>query len=243
MPSVLILGASSDIAIATARMFAKDNYDIILAGRDIQSLNAFRGDLEIRYKVKAEAVAFDALDFISHRFFFENLAVKPSVTICIFGYLGNQSKAEMDWAEAERIINTNYTGAASVLNIIAQYYQQQKSGAIAGVSSVAGERGRQSNYFYGSAKAGFTAYLAGLRNRMYKYNVHVATINPGFVDTKMTADLKLPPLLTASPEQVAAAIKKAIIKKRNTTYVKWFWRWIMLLIKMIPEPLFKKMKM
>lgn len=243
MPTVLILGAGSDIAIATARIFAKDKHDIILAGRDVQSLDAFRRDLEIRYKIKAEAIAFDALDFGSHRSFFENLSTKPSVTICIFGYLGDQSKAEIDWVEAERIISTNFTGAASILNVIAQYYQNQKNGVIAGISSVAGERGRQSNYFYGSAKAGFTAYLAGLRNRMFKYNVHVTTINPGFVYTKMTADFKLPPLLTATPEQVAVAIKKAITRKRNTTYVKWFWRWIMLLIKMIPEPLFKKMKM
>jgi short-subunit dehydrogenase len=165
------------------------------------------------------------------------------MTICIFGYLGDQQLAESDWTECIRILQTNYTGAVSILNLIANEYASKGSGLIAGISSVAGERGRQSNYFYGSAKAGFTAYLSGLRNRLFHKNVHVLTVQPGFVYTKMTENMPLPGLLTATPEGVAAVVYRAILKKKNVVYVKGFWRWIMLIIKSIPEFMFKKLKL
>jgi len=243
MSAVLLLGASSDMATAIARKFAQDKYDIILAGRNVQQLSEFKTDLEIRYKVRAETVKFDALDFGSHESFYKNLPFHPDITICIFGYLGDQQKAATDWKETENILQSNFTGAVSILNIISTDYKQRKTGIIAGISSVAGERGRQSNYIYGSAKAGFTTYLSGLRNSLTKYGVHVITVLPGFVYTKMTADLKLPPLLTATPEQVASAVKTAVQKKQNVIYVKWMWRWIMLTIKSIPEGFFKKLKL
>src|SRR5690606_21774140 len=127
----------------------------------------------------------------------------PAISVCVFGYLGEQSVAQNDFAEAQRIISTNFTGAVSVLNLIGSLYESRKSGTIVGISSVAGERGRQSNYIYGSSKAAFTAYLSGMRNRLFKSNVHVVTVKPGFVETKMTHELDLPPLLTAKPSQVA----------------------------------------
>lgn len=243
MSAVLLLGASSDMATAIARRFAQDKYDIILAGRNTTPLAAFKTDLEIRYKVKAEIVQFDATDFASHNSFYKNLPVHPDVTICIFGYLGDQQKAAADWKESENILQSNFVGAVSILNIISEDYKLKKKGMIAGISSVAGERGRQSNYIYGSAKAGFTAYLSGLRNSLHKYGVHVITVLPGFVYTKMTADLKLPALLTATSEQVAEAVKAAVNKRKNIVYVKWMWRWIMLTIKTIPESVFKKLKL
>jgi short-subunit dehydrogenase len=141
------------------------------------------------------------------------------------------------------MIHTNYTGAVSILNVVSRYYEQQKEGVIVGISSVAGERGRQSNYIYGSAKAGFTAYLSGLRNRMFREGVHVLSVQPGFVYTRMTENLKLPALLTAKPEDVGAAVYSAVEKKKNIIYVKWFWRWIMLIITSIPEFIFKKLKL
>ena len=243
MSAVLILGASSDMATAIARKFAQDKFDILLAGRNVQQLSEFKTDLEIRYKVKAEVVKFDALDFANHESFYKNLPFHPDITICVFGYLGDQQKATANWKEAENIIQSNFTGAVSILNIISEDYKTRKSGVIAGISSVAGERGRQSNYIYGSAKAGFTAYLSGLRNSLHKFGVHVITVLPGFVYTKMTADLKLPPILTATPEQVALEVQKAVQKKKNIVYVKWMWRWIMLTIKNIPEGMFKKLKL
>ncbi len=243
MPSVLLLGATSDIATAIARNFAQNKYDVILAGRDTDALKALKSDIQIRYQVKAEAVQFDAANFSEHTSFYNNLPFHPDVTICVFGYLGNQKTAEADWAEAERIVHTNYTGAVSILNVIAEDYALKTKGTIVGISSVAGERGRQSNYIYGSAKAGFTAYLSGLRNHLFKYGVQVITVLPGFVYTKMTADLKLPPMLTAKPDEVASVVKKAVDKKKNVIYVKWPWKWIMTAIKMIPEGMFKKMQL
>jgi short-subunit dehydrogenase len=186
---------------------------------------------------------FDALKFETHESFFNQLNPKPDLVVCVFGYLGENETARKDWKETERIIHTNYTGAVSILNVAANYYEQKKQGIIAGISSVAGERGRQSNYIYGSAKAGFTAYLSGLRNRLFRENVHVLSVQPGFVYTKMTESLTLPKLLTAQPAEVADAVYKAVISKKNTIYTKWFWRWIMLIIKSIPEPIFKKLKL
>src|SRR5205814_4384390 len=135
----------------------------------------------------------------------DSLQVKPDVTICVFGYLGDAMKARTDWSEAHRIIQSNYTGAVSILDRIANLYALQKKGTIVGISSVAGERGRQSNYHYGSAKAGFTAYLQGLRNRLFHQQVQVVSVQPGFVYTKMTEGLPLPKPLTAHHEEVANA--------------------------------------
>lgn len=243
MPTVLLLGAASDMSVAIARKFAKEGYNLQLAARNVQRLKPMQSDISIRHQSTCDLVEFDALNFQSHASFFQNLSTKPDVVICVFGYLGENETARQDWKEAEKIINSNYTGAVSILNIAANYFLEQKKGTIVGISSVAGERGRQSNYIYGSAKAGFTAYLSGLRNRMFREGVHVATIQPGFVYTRMTENLKLPPLLTAKPEDVANTVYSAVKNKKNIVYVKWFWRWIMLIIKSIPEFMFKKLKL
>jgi decaprenylphospho-beta-D-erythro-pentofuranosid-2-ulose 2-reductase len=243
MPTVLILGAGSDIAVAIARKFAAAGYDIQLAARNPDKLTPLQSDLSIRFPVSATLHAFDAEVPAQHAAFFEGLPVKPDVTVCVFGYLGEQRQAETDWQECQRIIMVNYTGAVSILNLVAEYYAQQGRGVIAGISSVAGERGRMSNYFYGSAKAGFTAYLAGLRNRGYHQGVHVVSVKPGFVYTRMTEGMPLPKPLTATPEQVAEGVYKAVLNKKNVIYVKGWWKWIMLVIRNIPEPVFKKLKM
>ena len=243
MPTALILGASSDMAIAIARKFASHNYDVQLAARNTGPLEASRSDINIRHNVQCTLHAFDALNYTSHKSFVEQLNPRPDVTICVFGYLGDAMKARTDWQEAERILHTNYTGAVSILDRVADHYAQQKQGVIVGISSVAGERGRQSNYHYGSAKAGFTAYLSGLRNRLFPEGVHVVTVQPGFVYTRMTENLQLPKLLTGHPSDVANTVYSAVKNKKNIVYVKWFWRWIMLIIRSIPEFMFKKMKM
>jgi decaprenylphospho-beta-D-erythro-pentofuranosid-2-ulose 2-reductase len=243
MSTILILGAASDMAVAIAKKYAQQGNAIQLAARGVQRLKALQSDISIRYNTTCTVHEFDAVNFASHQAFFDQLPVKPDITICVFGYLGENETARADWKESERIIHTNYTGAVSILNEVSNYYAAQKKGTIVGISSVAGERGRQSNYMYGSAKAGFTAYLSGLRNRMFREGVHVATIQPGFVYTRMTENLTLPPLLTAQPEAVAEVVYKAAEKKKNVVYVKWFWRWIMLIIKSIPEFMFKKLKL
>jgi decaprenylphospho-beta-D-erythro-pentofuranosid-2-ulose 2-reductase len=241
--TALILGASSDMAIAIARKFASHKYDIQLAARNTAGLQALQSDINIRYNVQCTLLTFDALDYGSHRHFFQQLQPKPDVTICVFGYLGDAEKARSSWTEAARILHTNYTGAVSILDAAADHYAAAKKGTIVGISSVAGERGRQSNYHYGSAKAGFTAYLSGLRNRLYHDGAHVVSVQPGFVYTRMTENLKLPKLLTGHPSDVANTVYNAVKGKKNVVYVKWFWRWIMLIIRTIPEFMFKKMKM
>lgn len=243
MPSVLILGATSDIGFAIADKFASQKFDIQLAGRSTDQLKTLQSDLVIRYHTNCTVHAFDALDFSVHAAFYASLPVKPDITVCVVGYMNDNEIVIRDQAETLRTIGTNYTGPVSILNIIAADYAARKQGVIAGISSVAGNRGRQSNYIYGSAKAGFTAYLSGLRNKLYHDQVHVLTVLPGFVRTKMTDHLKLPGLLTAEPGQVAQAVYNGIRKKKNIIYVKWFWRWIMLIITSVPEPMFKKKKL
>ncbi|MGK7924539.1 MAG: SDR family oxidoreductase [Spirulina sp.] len=243
MKRVLILGAKSDMARAIAHRFAKAGYDLDLAARNSRLLDPLVKDLTIRYHQDVKALEFDALDFKTHGEFYEKLAAKPEIVICVFGYLGNPESAQKDFQETQKIIQTNYTGAISILNIIANDFEQKQQGTIAGISSVAGDRGRQSNYIYGSAKAAFTAYLSGLRNRLAKSGVHVMTVKPGYVATQMTAEMELPKPLTASPEQVAEAIFQGIRKKQNVLYVLWMWRYIMFIIRSIPELIFKKLNL
>jgi decaprenylphospho-beta-D-erythro-pentofuranosid-2-ulose 2-reductase len=241
--NALILGATSDMALALARKFGSHGYTITLAARNLDKLEATQTDIQIRQGVKVYSAPFNALDTKNHREFYLNLPVKPDVVLCVFGLLGDQLKAQTDWNACEEILFSNYIGAVSILNIVANDMERRKNGVIVGISSVAGERGRQSNYFYGSAKAGFTAYLSGLRNRLFKSGVHVLTVKPGFVKTKMIENIKTPAPLTALPAQVADDVYHAVIKRKNTIYTKSIWRLVMYIIKTIPEPLFKKLKL
>ena len=242
--NLLILGANSDVAHALARQFAAgEQADLLLASRDVELLAKKARDIEIRHDVTARTLSFDAVDTATHKAFYEALDPKPDGVIAAFGILGDQSHAQSDFTEAQRIIQTNFTGAVSILEIVAADFQRRGQGFIIGISSVAGERGRQSNYIYGAAKGALSIYLSGLRNRMSKHRVRVITVLPGFIRTKMTASLPLPGLLTADPEQAAADIYKAYGKSRDVVYTRWFWRWIMAVIKAIPEPLFKRMSL
>jgi len=243
MKNVLILGAASDISIALAHEFGRRNYSLTLASRRPDELKECVADFAIRYDQTPRNVEFDARKMDGHRLFYDTLEPKPDIVISVFGYLGDQIKAEKDWNEARQIIETNYTGAVSILDIVAGDFEQKRRGAIIGVSSVAGERGRQSNYLYGSAKAGFTAYLSGLRNRLFKAGVHVITVKPGFVRTKMTAGMDLPARVAAEPEQVAQSIYRAYIKGKNVVYTRWMWRYIMWVIRGIPEGVFKRLSL
>ncbi|MEM6522515.1 MAG: SDR family oxidoreductase [Bacteroidota bacterium] len=240
---ILILGATSDIGKAMAHAYAKENTKITLAARSLDHLNPIKSDLEIRFNVSVDIIEFDALDYKSHIKIVNSIDPVPDVVVCIFGVLGDQEEAQNDWVQASKIMETNYIGATSILEGFAKRMILQNKGVIVGISSVAGDRGRQSNYFYGSSKAAFTSYLSGLRNRLFKEKIHVLTVKPGFVKTKMTEGLDLPPLLTASPEQVASAIKRAVEKRKNSIYVLPIWRLIMFVIRAIPESIFKRLKL
>jgi decaprenylphospho-beta-D-erythro-pentofuranosid-2-ulose 2-reductase len=242
MATALILGATSDIGQAIATKFAKQGFNLQLAARKTDDLKALSSDCTLRYGISCTVHHFDALATDSHDHFYHSLPGIPEVTILVFGYMEDNSAVTGDSKKLLNTIHVNFTGAVSILNTISRDYIKRKAGIIAAISSVAGERGRATNYMYGSAKAGLTAYLSGLRNETFSHNVHVATILPGFVYTRMTENIKLPPLLTATPELVADAVFSAVENKKNVVYVKWFWRWIMCIIRSIPEFMFKKMK-
>src|SRR5436305_14708564 len=143
MSTVLLLGATSDMAVAIARKMAEKGNNIQLAARNADRLQALQSDIAVRYNVNCTIHEFDATDFSSHQAFYQSLSPKPGITICVFGYMSDNIAAIKDWNEAQKMINSNYTGAVSILNIVAEDYAAKKSGTIVGISSVAGERGRQ----------------------------------------------------------------------------------------------------
>jgi hypothetical protein len=240
--TLLILGGRSDIGRAIARRFAAQGASVILAARNAATLADDASDLANRYGVAANALEFDVTD--GHpAAFFDALGALPDCVVMVAGLLGDNARSEAESVEALRVMATNYTGPAVYLLEAARRMSGRGSGSIVGISSVAGDRGRQSNYIYGSAKAGLSAFLDGLRNRLHPVGVHVVTVKPGFVDTQMTQGMKLPGPLTASPNEVAAAILVAVRRKKNTVYVKPIWRVIMMIICLIPEPVFKKMRL
>ena len=241
--SVLILGARSDIGMAIAHRFAQEGYDIQLAARNAASLEADRSDIKIRCGVRVTLHEFDALNIQSHEEFVLALPELPIVAISAVGFMGDQKQAERDVESASLVMRSNFEGPASILGILANQFEQRGSGTLIGISSVAGERGRASNYIYGSAKAGFTAFLSGLRNRLASKGVHVVTVLPGFVNTKMTAGMKLPKPLTAEATEVSSAVLEAHIAKKDRIYVKQIWALINMVLKSIPESIFKKTKL
>jgi len=240
---LLALGANSDIAVASIRKFAEEGWNVYLASRDMDNLAKEASNLRLCYGVEARECFFDAIDFSSHPAFYSALDPKPDGALLAFGFLGDQQKAQQEFSIAKKIIESNYLGAVSILEVVAQDFETRQNGFIVGISSVAGDRGRASNYLYGSAKAGLSAYLGGLRHRLYKAGVHVITVKPGFVATKMTAGMNLPKKLLASPQDLAEIIYQGVQKKRNTIYAKKIWRFIMLIIIHLPEKIFKRTKL
>ena len=240
----LILGSNSDIGQALANTFASQGYDILLASRCIDDFQlTLKQDLSIRNNVSVHLVKFNGKEYSEHDDFWNTLPALPEIVISVFGYLGNQQLAISDFNEASNIIHSNYTGHVSLINKYVQKIKGNQQSTIIGISSVAGERGRKSNYIYGSAKAAFTAFLSGLRNDLFEHNIHVITVLPGFVKTKMLGELKTPNFLTASPEDVANKVLKAYKNKYDVVYIYPIWRYIMIIIKCIPEFLFKRMKL
>ena len=240
--TVLLIGAKSDIALAVAHKFAQEGYEIQLAARNTESLIIDKVDMELRYTTSVSLYEFDALNLTSHEDFVGSLSELPSVAVCAVGLMDDQIKYDTDIEMATIAMRSNYEGPASIFAALARHFEKRGSGVLVGISSVAGERGRAVNYIYGSSKAGFTAFLSGLRGRLANRGVHVVTVLPGFVATKMTDGLDLPAMLTAQPSQVADAIYAAVLKKKNVIYVKAIWRFVMFIIRNIPEPIFKKMR-
>jgi hypothetical protein len=238
----LILGATSDIAHAVAHELARAGYALQLAGRDVERLARDAKDIELRYHVTVSTHRLDVLDEASVAALLADEVPLADVAVCAVGLLGCQEENERDMDVAARVMATNYTGPATLFARLANRFEARGSGTLVGISSVAGDRGRATNYVYGSAKAGFTAFLSGLRNRLAGRGVHVVTVNPAFVRTRMTEDMDLPGALTAAPEEVGRAVRRAIEKRQDIIYVRPVWRLIMLVIRSIPEPIFKKLR-
>jgi decaprenylphospho-beta-D-erythro-pentofuranosid-2-ulose 2-reductase len=243
--SVLILGSASSVARHIAIEFGRNGWNLLLADIDREENERIARDIRVRCGAECRVLDFDAAAPETHEAFVaqcrEAYGADPSGIVLCFGYMPDQQEAQADFRLAERAITINYTGALSVLERFARIFEDRGSGFIAGISSAAGDRGRKANYIYGSAKAALTAYLSGLRNRLHNAGVSVTTVKPGFMDTRMTWAMDLPAPLTASPEAAARAIYRAIGKKRSVVYVVSVWRYIMLIIRHIPEWQFKRM--
>jgi decaprenylphospho-beta-D-ribofuranose 2-oxidase len=236
--SVLILGANSDIAKPTAQEFSNNGYHVILASRNVSALQAF-ADQNVP---DAEVHEFDVTKLDSHNDFLTKFET-PDVVVAAFGLLHDNEKSLAETAAAIGVINTNFTGAVSILGKIALKFEEKGTGSILGLSSVAAIRGRASNVIYCASKAGFDSYLSGLRNKYAKTEIKIVTIRPGFVQTKMLGDMETPGPLTADPVKLAKRIYGLRDSSRSIVYFKPIWRTVMLVIRSIPEPLFKKLKL
>jgi len=243
--TILILGATSAIARGVAEAFAEQGYALYLASRDEEENQRIAADLGIRYGVAVQYGLFDVQDLASHPEFIRQVeqSCGPLAGVVLaVGYLGEQQRAIRECKETQAIIERNYMGPCSILNECANRLESQKEGFIIALSSVAGDRGRQSNYIYGSAKSGLSTYLQGLRNRLHSVGVRVITVKPGFVDSAMTFGKK-GLFLVASPQEVGKKIVQSLDKSTDVVYLPWFWRYIMWIICAIPERFFKRLKL
>ena len=239
---LLVLGARSDIGLAVAHRFAKEGFDVQLAARNSFDLINDSEDLKIRYGILSSIHEIDILNINSYSEFVKSLPTHPSVVVSAIGLLGAQNESELDIKKTIEILRTNFEGVAVMLGLFANHFKDRRSGTLIGISSVAGDRGRASNYIYGSAKAGFSAFLSGLRNRLYPYGVNVITVKPGYVRTRMTSNFDLPEKLTTDPQTAAKLIYEAYKFKKEIIYISPLWKYIMKIIINIPESIFKKMK-
>ena len=239
----VIVGATSSMARAFARLAAEDGAHVLLAGRDMDDMGRTAEDCRHRGAASSRVIAFDARKPEGFGAIVEAAGVEPGpVNVAVFvASMPEQSAIDEDPSLVATTITDGFTGPARLLHLFAPLMEERGAGTVVGVGSVAGDRGRLGNYVYGSGKAGFHTYLAGLRNRLGRSGVHVVTVKPGFVDTAMTWGLE-GLFLVATPDAVAADIWRAVAKKRNVIYTPWFWRYIMLIIMHVPEFIFKKLK-
>ena len=241
---MIVLGSTSEVAQAFVEKALQEGEKfekIYLFTSNKEATERFAKHIDVKFLQQSEIIELDLTKEINY---FEFESINSNLLFCATGYLGEGTEESLyDNKNTERIIDINYSKLVPVINCFAQKFEGKRSGTIIGLSSVAGDRGRQSNFIYGSAKAAFTAYLSGLRNYLFEKKVHVLTVKPGFMATKMTEGLPLNPKLTATPKQAADCIYKAFKKQKNVAYVLPIWGVIMLIIRNIPEFIFKKLKL
>jgi decaprenylphospho-beta-D-erythro-pentofuranosid-2-ulose 2-reductase len=242
---IVVMGATSAIALATIRLFARDGHDLFLVGRNSSRLATIVQDLRLRSTGKILYQVCDMSNTDQHDTLFQQIQQEfgdPDMMLIAYGSLPDQKMCEASFDNTREALQINFISVISLLTLWANYFEKRKRGCLAVITSVAGDRGRQSNYVYGTAKGGLAIFLQGLRNRLTKANVRVLTIKPGFVDTPMTKDFKKG-ILWASPEGVAKSIYRAMQKNEQTLYIPFFWRYIMLIIKSIPERIFCRLSL
>jgi decaprenylphospho-beta-D-erythro-pentofuranosid-2-ulose 2-reductase len=244
MKKIVIFGATSAMAQACIRALAKDDCEFVLVGRNELRLRQIQTDLQVRMR-KSEVLSTDLSDLTKHAETINqciSFLGHIDIVLIAHGTLPDQEKCSIDNRLAMHEFVTNGTSAISLLNLLGEVMKHQKHGTLAVISSVAGDRGRASNYLYGSAKAALSTFTDGLRAHLFRYGVHVLLIKPGFVDTPMTQGLTLPKALLVGPDHVAKDVLRAIERKTSVLYTPWFWKYIMLLIVLIPNALFKRLK-
>ena len=242
---VLVLGATSAIASAVCILLAPAGTHFFLVARDAGKLDAVRSDLLTRGASQVEIAIADLNDTAQHEGLLADAVLRLGgidLAFIAYGILGDQEQAQASFTDAELILRTNFLSAASLIIWLANYFEAQRTGVLAVVSSVAGDRGRKSNYIYGASKGALNIFLDGVRNRIDRAGVHVLTIRPGFVATPMTSHLPRGPLF-ATPERVATGILSAIRQRKDIAYVPGFWAVITFVIRSIPESIFKRLNL
>lgn len=242
---VLIIGATSAIAGETGRAYAEERARLFLTGRNPAKLAAVRDDLRVRGAVQVDSALLDVTQISHHRQVIDSAIAALGgldVVLIAHGLLPDQMRCQQRVADTIDALQVNFTATVALLTELANHFEAQRGGCIAVITSVAGDRGRQSNYVYGAAKGGLERFLQGLRNRMHRFGVAVVTIKPGLVATPMTAAMKKSPLY-ASPRRVGRSIRRAIERRRDVVYIPWFWRPLMAVIRSLPERLFKRLNL
>jgi short-subunit dehydrogenase len=244
MKNIAIFGATSAIAEAAARLYARQGASLFLAGRDRAALERIALDLVVRGAAEAIVHVADLADTNGFADMLERCEREigaPDVALLAFGILGDQQAAQGDAALARAALDINFVSPACLLDALAT--RMAPGGTIAAITSVAGDRGRQSNYVYGAAKGGLSRFLEGLRHRLAPAGIRVVDIRPGFVDTPMTAGIEKKGLLWAQPEKVAKDIVHAIGRGKAVLYTPWFWSHVMRIVRNVPAPIFHKTKL
>lgn len=245
MQKILIIGATSAIAEACAKRFAAQGHSLYLLARNSSRLESLAQDLRVRGATSVHCARFEANALETHQALLEQVKTELNGldrVLIAHGTLSDQQACEQSVELTLQELQTNALSVIALLTLLANHFEQQRHGSIAVIGSVAGDRGRQSNYIYGTAKGALSIFLQGMRNRLHKSGVQVLTIKPGFVDTPMTVSFPKGPLW-ATPEKVALDIDNAIEKKKDVLYTPGFWILIMLIIKSIPERLFKRLSL
>lgn len=245
MKKILIIGATSGIATAVARLFAQDGHALYLLGRNQEKLSTLATDLSVRGASEVSTGHFDAADVNGHEKTLDKALSEFGQfdqVLLAHGDLPDQKECEHSFEKSHTTLTTNLLSPIAFLTWLAPYFEKRKTGTIAVITSVAGDRGRQSNYIYGTAKGALSRYLQGLRNRLAPQGVAVTDIKPGFISTSMTEHLKQG-MLFVPADVIAKGIQTAMDKGKHEVYLPRFWWLIMAIIKHIPECVFKRLKL